>query len=125
MGYSVMAVDASSHFSDDPYVYLKAPPLARASLVTLTHGSLAPMVSATFLYAQNASAGGPVAWMLAEAIERVRMHAWLPVLLPVVKADNKCSWFLAARRHLQLWTSACQAGARGLSCWWLQCPLIV
>ena len=74
MGYSVMAVDASSHFSDDPYVYLKAPPLARASLVTLTHGSLSPMVSGTFLYVQNASAGGPVAWLLAEAVERARMH---------------------------------------------------
>ena len=40
LGYNVMTMDADSHLSDDPYIYLKSPPLADANLVTMTHGAL-------------------------------------------------------------------------------------
>ncbi len=38
LGYNVMTMDADSHLSDDPYIYLKSAPLADANLVTMTHG---------------------------------------------------------------------------------------
>ena len=43
LGYNVMTMDADSHLSDDPYIYLKSPPLADANLVTMTHGTYAPL----------------------------------------------------------------------------------
>ena len=72
MGFNVMALDAGSHFSDDPYIYLKGPPLARAALVSMSSGSLKGIMVGQFLYAQNAAPNGPVAWVLSEAVERVR-----------------------------------------------------
>ncbi len=92
MGYNVMALDASSHFSDDPYIYLKAPPLARAALVSMTTGSLKRIVAGQFLYAQNATGNGPVAWVLTESVERVRCrlirHTCLAVFNPRMHASG-------------------------------------
>lgn len=71
LGYNTLSLDPDGHLSDDPYAYLKAPPLDGAHLVTMTHGGWSGM-TAGFVYAQNASADGPVAWALAEVVDRVR-----------------------------------------------------
>ena len=70
-GYNVLSVHADAHFSDDPYVYVKHPPLSKAALVTMSHGGWAGLTTG-FLYVQNADAAGPVSWIFTEAVARVR-----------------------------------------------------
>jgi hypothetical protein len=69
-GYNVLTLAPDSHLSDDPYAYLKALPLSRARLVTMTHGGWSGM-TAGLVYAQDAAVDGPVAWVLAEVVHRV------------------------------------------------------
>ncbi len=70
-GYNVLSVHADSHFSDDPYVYAKRPPLNKAALVTMSHGGWTGLTSG-FLYIQNAEIAGPVSWIFTETVDRVR-----------------------------------------------------
>ena len=68
-GYNVLSVHADSHFSDDPYVYVKRPPLNKATLVTMSHGGWTGLTSG-FLYIQNAAIAGPVSWIFTETVDR-------------------------------------------------------
>ena len=74
-GYNVLTLDAEGHLSDDPYAYLKASPLQTAHLVTMTHGGWGGLTTG-LVYAQDAAVDGPVTWVLAEVVHRVR--PWQP-----------------------------------------------
>ena len=69
----MLSVHADSHFSDDPYVYAKRPPLNKAALVTMSHGGWTGLTSG-FLYIQNAEIAGPVSWIFTETVDRVSIQ---------------------------------------------------
>lgn len=99
-GYNVLALDANGHLSDDPYAYLKAPPLQTAQLVTMTHGGWAGM-TAGLVYVHGAAATGPAAWALAEVVRRVRStsatwRALLPLCWRATLPSISIACFLAS-----------------------------
>ena len=83
-GYNVLSVHADSHFSDDPYVYVKHAPLGKATLVTMSHGGWAGLTTG-FLYIQNADVAGPVSWIFTEAVARVRDITSLQVIIDMIR----------------------------------------
>ncbi len=69
-GYNVLSVHADSHFSDDPYVYIKGPHLSKATMLTMSHGGWTGLTSG-FIYVQDAAVSGPVSWIFTETVDRV------------------------------------------------------
>lgn len=97
-GYNVLSVHADSHFSDDPYTYLKRPPLNKAILVTMSHGGWTGLTSG-FLYIQNAAISGPVSWIFTETVDRVRScHLNMQLLYTLrIAILSLCVWRCAVQ----------------------------
>ena len=87
-GYNVLSVHADSHFSDDPYVYIKGPHLNKATMLTMSHGGWTGLTSG-FIYVQDAAVSGPVSWIFTETVDRVSICMVLPL----------CSACSAKRQH--------------------------
>ena len=94
-GYNVLSVHADSHFSDDPYAYVKQPPLSKAALVTMSHGGWAGLTTG-FLYIQNADVAGPVSWIFTEAVARVGAQVAVHAMLESLYLPFEAWWHLTS-----------------------------
>lgn len=54
----------------DFYIHVKTPPLSEMQLIINHDGDGSIEVNSGFVYVQNASPSGPIAWMLAEPLLR-------------------------------------------------------
>ena len=88
----------------DPYIFLKQPPLSNASLIT-TEGAGSssaggcPLLGAGMVYVQNVEPDGPVAWLLHSATELPLRWALLACQLP----EGSCSVYGTLSLAYQCW----------------------
>lgn len=80
MGYSVMMLDTDSFFFQDPYSYVKRPPFANISYMSMADGGNTVNGGASYIH--NFQPGGPAAHTIASMV-RAPMAAWLALLLGV------------------------------------------
>lgn len=65
LGYNILMFDTDNLFTNDLYEYLKSPVFGEYNLMTAYEPNL-PGINCGLIYAQNARADGPTAWMAAE-----------------------------------------------------------
>ncbi|PNH11138.1 hypothetical protein TSOC_002066 [Tetrabaena socialis] len=75
LGYGVFMLDSDVLLFHDPYVHLWAPPLANLTLVAMLDAI--GWLNCRVVYVRNARPDGPVAYMLAEVVDR--LERWRPL----------------------------------------------
>lgn len=108
MSYNVLGLDSDVLVFHDPYTFLKRPPLANINYLAMRDGD--GWINSGTLYVQGAKPNGPVAYMIAEIIDR--QERWAENCVP----DRPCQcWEQTV--HSETVLSAISGRQLAFLCW--------